>query len=385
MAKRFIAAATLFTLISFTGCRKDTIKVISKKPTVVVPTVDAASVQANELGRVPVVMYHDVNDVKIGKNTKMNRTKASFLSDLDYLHKNAFYPVTLRSFVDGSMDVPAGKSPVVITFDDARETQFRLIEQESTYDVDTESAYGMMEGFCKDHPEWKPMATFFVLPKSAKTMEPFGQTGLGDDKIQYLVSKSCEIGNHSLRHKSFSRMGVKELQDELSKAQEAIQSYVPQVKITSLATPYGVYPRNKAEWKYLMEGKGVGGSYSHTAVCQAAWRPTLPPGAKGFNPLRIDRITPEDVKFGLKYWVDTLVSGRMSRYVSDGDASVISYPKLDASNANTALLKQQGKTINAYGAVGAAGGKKIIGVTDPSSAVRRIAEPTSKPISGSGK
>lgn len=389
MVKRGVVVAFSVALFALAGCRKEAPKPVAAAPVAPErPMVDAAAVRANELGRIPVVMYHDVND-KVGKNTKMNRTKASFEKDLQLLHDKGFYPVTLRSVIDGSMDVPAGKSPVVITFDDARESQFRLIESSESYSVDTESAYGMIEKFCKANPDWKPVATFFVLPKSEKTLEPFGQVGLGGDKIKYLMSKGCEIGNHSLRHKSFARMTTKQLQDELSGAQKAVQAYASDVQITSLANPYGVYPRNKADWKFLAKGTGVGGSYTHTAVCQAAWRPTVSPAAKGFNPVRIERITPEDLKFGLAYWVGELTSGRMTRFVSDGDASVVSYPSSEASNADKAAIVALGKKPNAYGGSGGAGGKKILGAgesgeTSTDSATPSNAPAASKPITGAG-
>lgn len=389
MVKRGVVVAFSVALFALAGCRKEAPKPVVAAPVAPArPMVDAAAVRANELGRIPVVMYHDVND-KVGKNTKMNRTKASFEKDLQLLHDKGFYPVTLRSVVDGSMDVPAGKSPVVITFDDARESQFRLIESSESYSVDTESAYGMIEKFCKANPDWKPVATFFVLPKSEKTLEPFGQVGLGGDKIKYLMSKGCEIGNHSLRHKSFGRMTAKQLQDELSGAQKAVQAYASDVQITSLANPYGVYPRNKADWKFLAKGTGAGGSYTHTAVCQAAWRPTVSPAAKGYNPVRIERITPEDLKFGLAYWVAELTSGRMTRFVSDGDVSVISYPNSEASNADKAAIVALGKKANPYGGSGGAGGKKILGAGDSGETTTETASPSSapaasKPITGAG-
>ncbi|MFY8051723.1 MAG: polysaccharide deacetylase family protein [Armatimonadaceae bacterium] len=389
MVKRGVVVAFSVALFALAGCRKEAPKPVVATPVAPErPMVDAAAVRANELGRIPVVMYHDVND-KVGKNTKMNRTKASFEKDLQLLHDKGFYPVTLRSVVDGTMDVPAGKSPVVITFDDARESQFRLIESSESYSVDTESAYGMIEKFCKANPDWKPVATFFVLPKSDKTLEPFGQVGLGGDKIKYLMSKGCEIGNHSLRHKSFARMTAQQLQDELSGAQKAVQAYASDVQITSLANPYGVYPRNKSDWKFLAKGTGVGGSYTHTAVCQAAWRPMVSPAAKGFNPVRIERITPEDLKFGLSYWVGELTSGRMTRYVSDGDVSVVSYPSSEASSADKPAIVAMGKKPNAYGGSGGAGGKKILGAGDSSETSSDTANPSnaptaSKPITGAG-
>ena len=43
------------------------------------PMVDAAAVRANELGRIPVVMYHDVND-KVGKNTRAGISIAGLIT-----------------------------------------------------------------------------------------------------------------------------------------------------------------------------------------------------------------------------------------------------------------------------------------------------------------
>jgi hypothetical protein len=150
-----------------------------------------------------------------------------------------------------------------------------------------------------------------------------------------------------------------------------------------------IFQKNRTDWKVLAKGTGTGGSYTHTAVCQAAWRPTVSPAAKGFNPLRIERITPEDLKFGLAYWVGELTSGRMTRFVSDGDASVVSYPSSEASSAEKAAIVALGKKPNAYGGSGGAGGKKILGAGDGDDTSTDMAAPTSapaasKPITGAG-
>jgi hypothetical protein len=115
----------------------------------------------------------------------------------------------------------------------------------------------------------------------------------------------------------------------------------------------------------------------------------LSPVAKGFNPVRIERITPEDLKFGLSYWVGELTSGRMSRFVSDGDASVVSYPSSEASGADKAAITALGKKPNAYGGSGGAGGKRILGAGDNADPASEKGTPASaptesKPITGAG-
>lgn len=321
------------------------------------PPLDLAKVRPNELGHIPVVMYHDVAGAK---NTDMFRTPATFRNDLQLLYDKGFFPVNLRDVTANQIDVPAGKSPVVLSFDDARQSQFKLIEKADSYEIDPECAVGILEDFCKTHTDWKPRATFFVLPRSAKTTEPFRQTGLGAQKLQYLIDKGYEIGNHTTLHKSLRPMTAQQIQQELGGALKAIQEEAPKAEVVSFAAPFGSYPRSKALWPLLQKGTYEGVEYAHTGVCLAAWRPTPAPGARRYDPLRIERITPEDKRFGLKYWVDELVSGRMSRYVSDGDPQTVTFPKTEESTANLALLRQQGKKIHAYSLGGAGGAKPIV-------------------------
>ncbi len=98
--------------------------------------------------------------------------------------------------------------------------------------------------------------------------------------------------------------------------------------------------------------------------------------------MRIERITPEDIRFGLKYWVDELVSGRMRRYVSDGDPATVSFPQSRSSDAKTDLLETQGVKVNAYSA-GGGGSKPIVSSSSGDEAAGGAESSTSaKPIAG---
>lgn len=388
MSRRYLHAVALTAIVAFSapGCRRKAAPPAPAPTPAPTPVpVDYAGLRVDELGHIPVVMYHDIGDAKAGKNNKMNRTAESFRKDLQYLYDNGFVPVNLRDVVRNQIEVPAGKSPVVLTFDDARLSQFKLNETASTLEVDPNCAVGILEAFAKEHPDWKPRATFFVLPKSKTTIETFRQAGLGAQKLKYLIDNGYEIGNHTTLHLSLGSMDAARIQQELGGAQKAIQALAPDVQMESFAAPFGVYPRNKKLWTLLQKGTYQGTEYHHTAVCQAAWRPMPAPGAKGYNPVRIERITPEDIRFGLHYWVDELVAGRMSRYISDGDPATVSFPRSEEGGVQIAVLQRQGKRINAYAMGGPGGGKPIVAgvskpIAEPSGDPKPIAAPVSKPI-----
>ncbi len=221
------------------GCTKQPQKTAapSAPPAPAAPAVDYAGLRVDELGNIPVVMSHDVAGKK---NDKMFRTPESFRKDLQLLYDKGFVPVNLRDVTANKVDVPAGKTPVVLTFDDARQSQFNLIETSDSYKIDPECALGILEDFCKTHDGWKPKATFFVLPKSERTLETFGQAGLGAQKLAYLIDNGYEIGNHTTHHRSLGGATPDKIQSELGGAQKAIAAEAPKAEIVSFAAPYGV-------------------------------------------------------------------------------------------------------------------------------------------------
>lgn len=380
-------ALLLLSLLPFTaaalssGCRRDASQAKTNAAPTPAPTpagpkapdIDYAKVRPNELGVIPVIMYHEFKE----KNASLTRSTASFKQDLEVLRKNNFYPVNLSDVLNNRIDVPAGKSPVVLTFDDARETQFRLIETPDALKVDPKCAVGILEAFNKEHEDWPLRATFFVLPKSKVTQDSFGQLGMGAQKMQYLVEKGMELGNHSTYHKSMRNMTPEQIQAEIGNAHKVILEQVPNAKIQVVALPMGQFPRNKANWKYLLKGTYQGVSYDYKAAMDAAWRPIYSPASKQYNHARLERIDSIDGLNGIRDWVNKLSTaggaGGMLRYISDGDPNVISYPKGNDAEVNVALLKSQRKLANAYSPFGTGGGSKpIVGLGTP----KRIIDPS---------
>lgn len=305
-------------------------------------------------------MYHEIGGTP-GRDPSLNRTVASFRADLELLHAKGFVPVNLSDVLNDRIDVPAGKSPVVLTFDDGRATQFKLNETADALKVDPNCAVGILEAFAKKYPDWKLRATFFVLPKSKKTIEPFRQVGLGAQKIRYLLEKGMEIGNHSTLHENFSRYTPADIQREVGGAHKALLEAVPEARIESFALPMGRLPREAKNLPYLLKGDYQGVAYEYKAVMLAAWRPIPSPSAVEFDRMHLERIAPTEGVNGLRDWVRKLETGvPYARYVSDGDPGVVSFPKTEEALADGARLQAAGKRANPYD-LGVGGAKPIIG------------------------
>ena len=61
---------------------------------------------------------------------------------------------------DRPINLPRGASPVVFTFDDATEGQFRYLEKDGKPVIDPDCAVGILEEFSRKHPDFGFEATF---------------------------------------------------------------------------------------------------------------------------------------------------------------------------------------------------------------------------------
>ena len=120
----------------------------------------AADLRPNEVGRVMVLEYHKVDYPE----ERWTRTPENFRRDLETLYARGYRLQSLNDLLDGKITVPAGFSPVILTFDDSSPGQFRYVEQGGTLVVDPKCAVGVLEAFIAEKPDFGRGATFFVLP-----------------------------------------------------------------------------------------------------------------------------------------------------------------------------------------------------------------------------
>jgi hypothetical protein len=285
------------------------------------PQATHATRPANESGRIPILEYHLVG----GKDSRWGRSSARFKRDLELLYSRGYRPITVSELVDGSFDLPAGLSPVVITFDDASPGQLKFLEKNGKKEVDPESAVGIWMTFNRAHPDWRNRATFCVLSGATEGHAFFGDKGIAGqktewrfEKLQLLVKEGFELCAHTLWHANLAKYDDRTVQEQIARSVLAIDSAVSGYRVRSFALPLGMWPKKRelataGEWRDPRSGRAV--RYDFDAVLLVAG-PTVPsPRSETFNAHRLTRIQ----VFGdaLEKLLDRL-DGSEARFVSSG-------------------------------------------------------------------
>ncbi len=280
----------------------------------------------NEMGRIPILEYHLFG----GGDTRWQRDTAAFRGDLELLYARGYRPITVSQLVNREIDLAAGLSPVVITFDDASPSQFRYVERGGRRVVDATSAVGIWLAFHERRPGWSDRATFCVLPNAEAGRSFFGnkeiegqKTAWRFEKLRFLVDRGFELCDHTLWHANLGKYPDAVVQEQIARAQLAIDSAVPGYRVRTMALPLGVFPRNRelartGAWRDTISGRVV--RYRFDAILLVAGPPAPSPYAPGFDPLRLPRV--QVTGDALRRTLDRLDSDG-TRYVSDGDPRVV--------------------------------------------------------------
>jgi len=263
----------------------------------------------NTDGRVLVLEYHRIGDPE----GRWQRTPDNFRADLERLLASGFYPVNLRDLVEGQLDkVPAGKRPLVLTFDDSTIGQFRLLADGT---VDPDCAVGILQTFHNEHPaDWPLRATFFVLQAEGEPgVAMFGQPSLAKDKLGMLEEWGMEIGGHTLSHANLAQLSDDAVRRELALAQAQLEEWIPGYEVVSLSVPYGMFPKNQS---LIAEGVYEGFNYSYKLAVMVGANPARSPRSSSFDPYHVPRV--QAIQTELDYWLDQ-VSQPGVHYVSAGE------------------------------------------------------------------
>lgn len=272
---------------------------------------------ANELGKVMVLEYH-----RIGvPEQRYQRTPANFRADLERLYQSGYYPVNFVEVIQGLPNVPPGKKPVVLTFDDSDISQFRVLDDRT---IDADSAVGILLNFHHQHPaDWPIRATFFVLGNdNANYYSVFGQSELAKEKIQVLVDLGMEVGSHTVSHADLSVATAERIYWELAVSQHVIEEMVPGYKVQTLAVPFGGFPFTL---DFLKAGQWGGMSYSYAGNAAAWGGPNVSPHDSTFEPYHVSRL--EVTETSLDHWLTYFEQHPHDYYVADGDPQRVTVPQ----------------------------------------------------------
>lgn len=272
-------------------------------------------VRANELGDVPVLMYHRITPDPSGV---YERTPHDFRAELQRLADEDYVPVTATQFATGDIDIPAGKHPVVLTFDDGASSQFAL---DPAGEPVQGTAVSILLDVAERNPGFDPRATFYVFNPPFE--EPTGKRSL-----TWLHEHGFEIGNHTANHPNLGQISAPEAQHEIAEMHRNIRDAVPRAQVRSLALPMGMHPDDE---RLAAAGSADGVDYRYDSVMLVGSNPSSAPHAADFDPENIPRIRSqgpdgEDADYGSTAWLDNLAGDPDSRYTSDGDPNRISAP-----------------------------------------------------------
>jgi peptidoglycan/xylan/chitin deacetylase (PgdA/CDA1 family) len=277
----------------------------------------AGDLTPNELGRVMILEYHKIDYPE----ERWTRTPENFRRDLETLYAKGYRLINLGDLLDRKIKIPAGTTPVVLTFDDSSPGQFRYIEANGSVQIDPKSAIGILEAFIAEKPDFGRGGTFYVLPGASKPNRLFNQPEYEAKKLLFLVSHGYEIGNHTLWHANLGKYPEATVRAQVAEAQVWIQRHVPDYKTRTLALPHGVYP---PDVNWVLNGTAKGTTYSHDAVLMVAGGPAPSPFSRAFDPVRLPRI--QAVERDLGYWINYFDKNPHERFVSDGDANSVTVP-----------------------------------------------------------
>lgn len=293
---------------------KATEEVVVETPVV----VDYADLGVNEVGHIMVVMYHGIKD-----NPPYHITKEAFKADLDYLYEHNYRLISVRDFLDQTIDIEAGMTPIVFTFDDGLPSTFSLIEVEGELQVNPDTAIGIIEEFAEEHPDFGREAALYFHATTAN----FKGAGTEEERLQWLLDHGYEFGNHSATHANFSQLSAEGLLKEVGSVDEFIIEQGFDYKMRSLTYPFGARPDSSLT-HLLYEGsyKGIdlayevafreGPSSSHYAPSDVKFSPYNAPRVRG------SQGEVQDMWWFLEFYEDN----RHQLYVSDGDPTTIVVP-----------------------------------------------------------
>lgn len=281
----------------------------------------ARTIGANEMGLIPVLEYHRITtpEDQAAPEPEYSRSALHFKQDVELLRAEGYYPITIKELVAGNIDIPAGKSPVVFTFDDSSIGQYRILDDGT---IDPQCAVGILKAASQDG-SWPLKASFYVLlDVDLDEHILFGQPEFAQAKLKNLVSWGCEVGSHTYTHLDLKKSTEDVIRKELALSKKKIESLIGgDYQVDTLSVPFGNYPKDIS---IIKSGEYNGVRYAYKAALEVTGGPSCSPFSKSFDPWHIPRVVVQHDS--LKNTIDYLKKNPQLRYVSDGDPNTISFP-----------------------------------------------------------
>lgn len=331
-------------------------------------------VAPNELGRVPVFMYHNIVSDDAWRDPSvdpyMYRTYSQFWDDMLWLYEHDFYLVGMNQLISGNFDVPMGKHPIVFTFDDSSSLHFSVTElEDGTMEIDPNCAVGIMERFYAKYPDFGRGAHFGIVPAHAFSWPQHEEDEYFPWKVQWLIDNGYEIGNHTLSHPNLAEIDDENFAWTVSGpviwADELMGADHPLNATRVLTLPFGIEPKpdtNANKVAMMEDGFDYEGHHVKlTGVLELTGGSAEVPWSALWDPYSIPRLPVQDD--ALEVFKSVHLEGENPYYTSDGNADMVTIPwplpkaqwgKLDESAATSvgkSLVKYYPQDGRVFGSV----------------------------------
>ncbi|MCK9217676.1 MAG: polysaccharide deacetylase family protein [Firmicutes bacterium] len=289
--------------------------------------IDLYDIKPNENGQIMIIMYHGISK----EESEWVRTIDNFKKDLKSLYDNGYRLLNLSDYVNNNISTEAGFTPVVLTFDDGLQNQFNYVDENGVKVIDPDCAVGILEEFCKNHPDFGKGASFFVYYPV-----PFRQSDFIYDKFKFLIENGYEIGNHGYNHENLGKISIDKVQESLAKNAQKTYDILSGYTVQTLALPYGAAPKGN-NYKYVIKGEYNGFSYNNKAVLKVGSNPAFAPNHIKFDSERLPRVRGSEILVngtGMYDYIEYFKKNPEKRYISDGNKDTVTIPESELPNFN---------------------------------------------------
>lgn len=146
---------------------------------------------------IPVITYHQISL----HQSAYSATPARLRDDLQKLYDAGFFLILPTDIENGLRRVPMNRRPIMITFDDGWEDNFRYIDfPDGEQSIDPDCAIAIVNSFIEEHPDFGPGVVFFISWDKI----PFGNHT--EEKLNSVLDMGHCIGNHSTDHLAFTKL-----------------------------------------------------------------------------------------------------------------------------------------------------------------------------------
>ena len=293
--------------------------------------INYEELKVDESGNVPIMMYHGIHNITDNEYTGGNvdkdgyqRTTEAFIKDLEFYYNSGYRMIRLEDYVNGIIDVEAGYSPIILTFDDGLSNNLKVtgLDSNGNIIIDPNCAVGVLESFKQKYPDFNVTATFFINGGL------FNQSEYNEKILNWLVDNGYDIGNHTYSHVDFTTVSKEKSVQEVGSMYNLLDKYIPGKYVNIVALPFGSpYDKDHENFNSILSGVYNDKEYNTIATLRVGWEADYSPFNKNFDKTFLKRIRAYDnngkefdIEMNFKILED-------NRYISDGDKNTITIPK----------------------------------------------------------